>query len=571
MRRVLVLLLTFSATLLQAQERPPATQKPVPEPRRLEPASPAQDVKVPSATDQDRQQPGNLPTIDLPEFVITGIVSIDLPEVDKEGPDEHLERLAPEFRNPFAADRDRETIELTVNEKTGFEGPLDESFSGRALASIGTYRTPRIGLWLGRQTEEYHTMVEGGYQLTEGYAPFTKRTKGVVGLEGGITLNSPLGLLQGGIFGGSASYGSETYRFFGSRTPDATRSVSIGSLGMSLRNESGGSPFEYELAMGFSNLSVTDSTTVSTENRFDATFNSAVPVGIARILGSLRFSTITAAGGGLPYGEASVGSSILWWGRFYVQPAVHAYFAEGMANQKLGRVYPHLLVGVRVSERTTLSATYRGKISYTTLGARLAPFPYLSTTTLLRHADVPVDALVSLETDWDAVWRTRFSSRYQSIKGHPLYTDLLASPGMGRLFYGGTTTLAAYRTEVFAKFSANSYFAFGLTVQSTKNSVTEGRIPYVSDFEIAGSYYHTFPFGLTVSPRLQFVDRRVVDIVSGAKLPEYWLAGLRLEYALWSPLDVFLDLHNLTDRKYEEWRGYRAAPFMMHAGISYRW
>src|SRR3990172_6374134 len=109
MRRAFVLLLTFSATLLQAQERPPATQKPVPEPGRLEPASPAQDVKVPSPTGQDRQQQSNLPTIDLPEFVITGIVSIDLPEVDKEGPDEHLERLAPEFRNPLAADRDRET------------------------------------------------------------------------------------------------------------------------------------------------------------------------------------------------------------------------------------------------------------------------------------------------------------------------------------------------------------------------------------------------------------------------------------------------------------------------------
>ena len=142
---------------------------------------------------------------------------------------------------------------------------------------------------------------------------------------------------------------------------------------------------------------------------------------------------------------------------------------------------------------------------------------------------------------------------------------------MGRFFYSGTTTLASYRVDLFAKFSTNSYFAFALTVNSAKNSVTQGKIPYVSDFEVASWYRHTFPFGLIVSPRLNFVERRSVDVLSGARLPEFWLAGLRLEYALWAPFDVFLDLQNLTDRKYEEWRGYRAAPFMMHAGISYRW
>ncbi len=575
MRRVLCLLIGSLATLLllQAQERPPATQKPLPEPRRIDPASPAEDVRVPSPTEQDRQQQADLPKFELPEFVITGIASIDLPEVEKEGPEEHLDRLVLMFKNPVAESRDRETVELTVNEKVGFEGQLDALFSGRVLASIGTYRTPRMGLLLGSETEEHRYLAEGSYSKTEGYAPFTKRTEGSIGLKGGTVVNSAIGLLHGGMLEGAASYRSESYRFFGSRTPDATRTASRSSLGVSFKNESADAPFEYELALGFRNLSLTDSTALTTENRFDGTFAYAIPAGVAKILGNLQFSTTALMGTGLslPYGEASVGSSILWSGRFFLQPALHAYFVKGMANQKLGRVYPHVVVGARLSQRTTVSLGYQGSISYTTLGTHVAPFPYLSATTLLRHADVPVDITGSVETDWNEVWRSRFSARYQSIKGHPLYTDLFASPGMGRFFYSGTTTLASYRVDLFAKFSTNSYFAFALTVNSAKNSVTQGKIPYVSDFEVASSYRHTFPFGLIVSPRLNFVDRRSVDVLSGAKLPEFWLAGLRLEYALWAPFDVFLDLQNLTDRKYEEWRGYRAAPFMIHAGISYRW
>lgn len=571
MKRVLILLSVALPLFLSAQERPPASQKPVPESRPVVPTSPVDDVKGPSTAEQDRQEQGTLPKIDLPEFVITGIVSIDLPEVEKEGPDEQLDRIVLVFKNPIAENRDRETVELTVNEKSGFAGSLDESFFGKVLASMGTYRTPRLALWFGRDMDEYRYIVEGGYRLTEGYAPFTKRTEGSFGLKGGIRLNSSSSLLNRGMAGGFASYTSETFRFHGSRTPDATRTISLGTVGVSLGNNSPWTPVGYDLSVAFRNLSVTDSTSLTTENKLNISLSTSIPAGSAKILGNVQYSTIWIGGGSYPFGEASIGSSILWWGKMFIQPSAHVYLAKGMANQKLARVYPHLLVGVRISDRTTLSALYRGSIQATTLGAGVHSFPYLSTTTLLRQADVPLDVLALLDTDWDEVWRSRFSVNYQSMKGHPLYTELLAAPGIGRFFYSGTTTLAAYRTDVFAKFSANGYFAFGLAVHSTKNSVTQGKIPYVSDFEISSSYHHTFPFGLTVAPRLQFVDRRPVDVVSGARLPEYWLAGLRMEYSVRQPLDVFLDLDNVNNRNYEVWRGYRAAPFMMHAGISYRW
>ncbi|MBI3579561.1 MAG: hypothetical protein HY089_09165, partial [Ignavibacteriales bacterium] len=73
-------LLSFSVAV--AQEKP-TPEKPQPEPKRTEVSAPTSDVKQPSAIGKN-QNAQALPKIDLPEFVITGVVSIDLPSVEKE-------------------------------------------------------------------------------------------------------------------------------------------------------------------------------------------------------------------------------------------------------------------------------------------------------------------------------------------------------------------------------------------------------------------------------------------------------------------------------------------------------
>jgi outer membrane cobalamin receptor len=260
----------------------------------------------------------------------------------------------------------------------------------------------------------------------------------------------------------------------------------------------------------------------------------------------------------------------IWWDKFFIQPALHFYYGEGMLGQKLTAFYPHISLGYRLTRQTTLVASYKGEVRRATLAGQLEVYPYLSAKTLLRHTNVQADIVGAIETDWNEVWRTRFSARYQSIRDLPLYNEPFGQ-GIGSFVFVGRTRIATYQADIFAKFSANSYFTVSVAVNSTKNLITNAKIPYVSDFELSASWLYTFPFGLAVTPRANFVDRRNIDVFSGANMPEYWLFGVRAEYPIFERLGAFIDLHNLLDRNYDEWRGYRATPFLMQAGLSFRW
>jgi len=55
------------------------------------------------------------------------------------------------------------------------------------------------------------------------------------------------------------------------------------------------------------------------------------------------------------------------------------------------------------------------------------------------------------------------------------------------------------------------------------------------------------------------------------KLKEYVVFGIQGTYSPLRFLDIVLDIQNLTDTKYDEWNGCRATPFVMTAGIGFRW
>lgn len=565
----LTMLPLFVIAVVVAQEKP-TPEKPQPEPKRTEVSAPTSDVKQPSAIGKN-QNAQALPKIDLPEFVITGIASIDLPSVEKEAAEERAENTELDFSSVIGA-RDRNTVEFLVEEKQGLGNLTNPMFSGRILASMGNYFTPKLGLWVSRLNPEYQYIGDVQYHLTRGYAPYTNSSGGNIGAKGSMLLHTQSPLLDNARLGGNGGYGMETYRFYGSPTPSLTRTTSSIVVGANLSG-SASSPVDYDLALGFKNFVVTDSSANATQNRFDMGIESRFPVGSTAVIGRVQFSTVSLSqtqSSSLSYFEMSVGNSPVWWDKFFLQASANLYVTQGMQSQQLTRVYPHVSIGYRLLKETTLFASYRGGVNFTTLDAQIEQSPYLSANANLLHPDIPVDVTGAVETNWTEYLRTRFSYRHQEIDGYNLLTDV-ASPGIWNFFYGGRTTVATFQTDMFAQMYPNSYFTVTLAVNSTKNSVTQDRVPYKADLELSASYSYSFPFGLRIEPRVNFVDRRNVDVFNSAKLPDYFLLSVRGEYAVAAPLSIALDLHNVLDRKYELWRGYQAPPFTIAFGLTYKW
>lgn len=571
MRKKILLLLSvlFVVSVVVAQEKP-TPEKFQPAQKRLEAAAPAMDVQRPSVIGKNQNSQA-LPKIDLQEFVITGIASIDLPSVEKESADERTENIELGLDRTVGA-RDRGTVEFLVEEKQGFTNPANQVFSARILASMGNYFTPKLGVWVSQSNAEYQYLGEAYYHLTKGYAPYTNSSGGSIRAKGSMVLYSSSSWLNNATLSGNGGYGTEIYRFYGSPTPSLTRTRSSLSGGASIAG-SPSSPLDYSLVAGFKNLAITDSSNNTTQNKFDIKLQSRFPFGRTAIVGNVHFSTVSLSqtqSNTLSYLEISAGNSSIWWDRFFLQASANLYVTRGMRNQKLTRLYPHVSIGYQLFKQTTLLASYKGGVNFSTLDSHIEQNPYLSANAVLLHPDIPVDITGALETNWSEHVRTRFSYHYREIEGYNLLTDV-ASPGIWNFFYGGKTTIATFQTDLFAQVYPNSYFTVGLAVNSTKNSVTQDRVPYVSDFELSAAYSYTFPFGLRIEPRANFVDRRNADLINSAKLPDYLLLNVRGEYAVIERLSIVLDFHNILDRTYELWRGYQASPFMIALGLTYKW
>ena len=566
-----VLLFLLAIAVSVAQEKPTPATKPAQDPRVLGVAGP--DTLFKGAVKDSVAKPTQgLPKFDLPEYVITGVGTFDLPDAEK------LEGFEPshdvQLADPLSALRDRSTVESQAVERL-MVVPQDV-MTGRLEAGSGTYFTSRVGLLLSKVSPGYFYAGDAGYGVSKEYIPFTNRSGGHVNVIGGVTLRGPSEWYDGGKVKGEAGYENESYRFYGSLSPAVVRSLTHFRLGGSYD-----SPrdllFNYDLRASLQVTSVGDSGSSVSETQYWFGLRSNVLVDAFPVDGriDISFASITGSGSAtLPYLEASLMTPKHWFGGFFVQGSTHLYVTQGMLSQKFARFYPHIEIGYKILEGTILSAAYLGKVQFNTLSGLIDEQPYLSAKSTIRQSDIPLNLVFALETDWNEIWRTRISARFQSVHDYPLVTEgglVLAHKGIWMTDYLGTTSIATYQAELFAKFDANSYFSLSLEANSSKNSTTQWQVPYLPEFRLRSGLSLQVARGWQVRPTFAYVGLRSADLTVTTKLEEYAVFGVRSEYTMWKFLDVFVDLQNLTNYRYSEWNGYRASPFVLTAGIGYRW
>ena len=558
-------LLFFLCFVAVAQEKPSPTTKPQPVV-----VAPPDSLSKASGQDSTTKSPQGLPKFELQQFVITGAASIDLPDVEKVEPDEPMN--APELTNPLDAPRDRFTVEFLSEPKEIFVQEAKAVNSGRLQGSVGTYLSSRFGLWLSRRDVDKYIFGDLQYGMSRAYVPFANSSEGHLSVTGGMTFNGPLEWYDRGMLKGDLGYGSKTYRFYGSLTPSVTRTTSR----FDVSAEYGSSKefaSQYSGHAGMSVAGISDSSSSVTETRFDVGVGYGFLLGSVPIDGCVGLSLVSTTGSGegtLPFLDGALKTHKIWSGDLFLQGAGRFFVTQGMLGQKLARIYPQVEIGYRLLETTIVSIAYLGRVQFNSLTGLLQAHPYIAATSTIRQSDVPIDLLAVVETGWSESLRTRVSARYQSIRDYPLFTEG-GRKGFWTTAYFGTTNLFTIQTDLFAKFAVNSYFTLSLGANSSKNSVTGWKIPYVPDIQLdAGVSFEAAP-RLRILPTVSVVDRRIPDLYATERMKAYLVLGLRGEYSALRSLDVFVNFQNLTDSNYDGWNGYRATPFVASAGMSIRW
>jgi len=549
---------------LEAQEG--AAGKKVPEPRHLEIPAVAKD----SLTNVAKAA---MPKIDLPEYFITGKAVIDLPEVEKQPAVEDSDsKDVVSLLNPTLS-RTRETVEPAFGTKEQIEGTSVQSFNGKAFASLGTFFSPRAGVWFGQMVGDYRYAVDGQYYRTEGFAPFTNCSGGSVNLQGNTTLKSYNPYLDQAAIQSKLTYKTDTYNWYGSPDPSISRNREDFKLTAGLKNWNP-SPIPYSADLGFENFSVSDSSKTVDETRVDIAGSSSlmmasIPLNVTlrTFIGSVSYGNSSS---GLFYLEATVASKLYVVGKLSLAGSLQGFIADGMDGQNILRLYPHLDAAYQLDDRHTVRATYAPEVKPVDLASQVFANRYISAFSNIKHTDDQQDATVAIESGWSDDVRTNIGVRVQSIMDYPLYADSL-SQGVWLLAYGGRTTITTFSSEVFAKLPANDYFAATLTASLSNNSLTGNAVPYLPVFEVGARYGRQLAARWTGTVSLSLIHQRKDNVVNINTLPSILLIGLRCEYQLLRQAGVFVDVQNLLNQQYEYWKGYQEDPFVVSAGVSVRW
>jgi len=544
-----------------AQENQKEQEKKNPESQNLDVGAPQQDTSNSVPKTVQRQ----LPKFDLPEYVITGVASVDLPKVEKISFEDIEDVVHTKWKSFGNKRRERETMDLEIQHLDDSQAMVN-TYSGMARAGIGSYFTPQAGFWIGQSLPNYQYTFGGTYNLTNGFAQHTDQSDGSFTAAGRTYLASNEPMIQNAALDGGLGYKSKSFRFYGSTTPNLQRTISDFQLKARIENQATNS-LPYSVGISLVNIDVSDSSASVNETRFDLNLQTVLP--IASLPLQMKFHGMTASGG-LGFMDVSCGIQNYWYAGILFEGSLHVYWAKGMAGQNLFRLHPHLTVSYPITSQHRVYVSYKPMIISMTLASNIQINRFLSAVSPIRHSDVSNGGEIGVESDWNEMVRTRVSFGVKSISDLTMYSDS-SRQGVWMSVYSGNVKIITFCAEMVAKFESNDYFASTIMLRSIKDSFLGKQIPYFPTIEAGCRVSHRFKTAIVVNADARFVGQQQADLIGKSVVSSYTAIDVSGEYAPLDFLELSIGIKNLTDARYEMWRGYKEFPLTMYGTVQVKW
>ena len=551
---MIALLLCVTGATVIAQE------KPVP---------PERAPSVPS--DTSRKADAQLPKIDLPEFVITGNEAITLPEFRKSLIDDSPSLGGLGMPGPGKRESTRVDLRNAGKDQLGF-GDVGDGMNGKVMAGYGSYRSPFLDGWFGKSFGGSDFLFKAGYASSDGYIPNTDFRRGYLSMSGGTYISEESSVLAGARVGAGLGFQGNSYRLYGTSAPTTKRTVNRSSVDLSA-NSSYGEIFTYKSGLFLRTASVND---------FNKTSETALG---AELSGNWDFDGLALRG------------DVALWTDFYDAPSAvnnpyltqfglsvrkqlmndfdvmaggGAYIGRGSNSDRVGKVYPKLLVSWFITDRVSAFANYTPHIQRGSLSNLVEESPYVINDADVRNTDVYTDLALGTELHLATSVTARMVFGYKQMRNNAMYADPLGT-GMWIPQYFGSTRVRSVEGELFVDVTRYDHLGATAAVRGSRNSITGQPVPYLPLAQFSALYEHRFPFGLTLGTAFRIVGKQYTDLIGSQKLPAFTLLDFKAEYEIVRQLRLAFMLNNILDQQQVRWKGYRGIPRSAGLGLSLSW
>lgn len=538
----------------------------------------AQQKKEPS--DRDVSVPDRpaapLPQIDLPEFLITGQATIDLPLSSKAAVEEQKTPL----RESSAAEQKDAVMTPTTKEEKILEGPATH-LNGLVSAGFGNFASPSIEAWFGKNLVGGSVVLNADYASSSGHVADAGWQKTGIGIRGEYQLPVSFAGAESQLRGNLGVSG-ESYRAYGSANPAQQRVLNKARVSATLSSHlAKPARFDdivsYSAGMEGSSTAIADSVT-GNENLFGIFGEARTQWKNYQLFGSVEYKTSGIAMVLPPNTESH---SPEWFrlelkGSSFLTPSLEAaltvrqYIYRGNLAAAGGRFCPELGVRYFVNESVTMFAKAGPSVERNSLGRLLAANKYVRSTVETRPTEIPFSVTCGSEVSFSEKMEGRGAVVYSRSQDYPVCVEL-GSAKVWDVMYLPNVSIVNFSAQGLYSISPANMMFLDISTASASAEDSANSVPNLPSFTLSGAYRHSFRDGAAIELVVGYVSKRWKDFAHSHANAGYLVVGGKAEYMVIDNLRAALKVENLLDQRYYVWDGYSERPFFVSLGLSFNW
>ena len=553
---LLIMMPFFLIASLSAQEKKEPAQR---------------DAAVPDQTEVP------LPKIDLPEFLITGQETIDLP-VSTKSIFEEDNVYVPGSPMPGRKDAG---INEEVKLQKDFTGPADQ-MNGKVLGGIGNYTSPYMEGWFGKNYDSGGVLFHANYASSSGQVTDANWQKTGFGMQGDYLSPQSFGIIAGSRLNGGLNFSGQTYRAYGSAVPSQLRTLNDVNLNLGLASRTAASDnldnaLDYSAALSWKGTSLDDSVN-SSQNDFGVLVSASTRKSDIQLRGSMEY-VLSDVSMQIP---STIETHLPEWfdlrfsGEKFLFPELQAtltvqqFIYRGNLSVASGRFYPGAQLRYFMNDAATVYLSIAPTVERNTLASLVNSDKYIQNREELRPSEVPFALTFGSEyTFSDKFYGNGFLS-YSSVQNFPVFIEL-NSAKVWDVMYLPKVAVTRLEVEGSYTFTRENSATFAGSLNSTQAKDSSNAVPNIPMFTVSGVYRRSFSSGIVAEVFAEYFSKRWKDFAHSGANAGYVDVGGKGEYQLLENLRAVMQVDNILDRQYYVWDGYVERPLFISLGVTYTW
>lgn len=522
----------------------------------------------------------SMPSVKVPEFVVTGKTQVELPKAAKPV----IEIDSDYFRN---RDLRGVVVDVPLNRNISNQNltSANQSTSLFARASVGHYTTTRYLISGAGGVDGFG--INGGLSgdYTSGFIPGTKRRD--FSIHAGITKDINSQDMMKSSNSMNLGYARSSYSLYGGPQPILERSTAQTKFDLNSDMYLGELPLAFSL--NFNRFSVDDfwHNTTSSLN-LQASTQIQLLSGWLGFSGSFLFGTHDLSGTPgvalqpLPVGfyatsglsrsiynlrlGGSYGNSSLL-GVFSYSIGADYYQYRDDSSNTVAKIFPAIRASYRISPVVSLFASFSGSVRKADLSSFVSKDMYVDGAIPLVNTQVNADFMLGMRLEVTDNLELMPNVRVRSAKYFPVFISYPTK--INELLYVGKAEITSL--SVTAKYRLSDLSARMVLRYEKASADSLSSIPNIPALDANFGLTYRITEKLSAEAGLLFLSGRYADLALSEKVDPAGLLNARLAYDFnfaKIPFEVFAGGDNILDEKYFIWHGYREFPMTLYVGLS---